>query len=139
METTGRRSVLVRITKNPFFNFKESVKQRLRNDNVKKSAATISVIAGREWRSMNADAKKPFRKLASLAQSKGRSYFISLEYLNTYVRYPDSIQFDENVMKLAPILNKLRVSINANGSASSNEMSPKPDKKFGGYEVPAQI
>lgn len=81
----------------------------------------------RMYGAMSADAKKSFRKLANLAKKKVKSFFIILEHMNTYIRYSDSIQFDKNVMKMAPILNKLHVTMIQQRAASEENVSPKPD------------
>lgn len=126
----GHSTILVRITKNSFFNYRECVKQRLRTQNIRHSATEISKITSQEWSRMDEEKRNPYQQLANLSKTKGRSFFMRLEHLNTYIRYPNAIQFDQHVIKLIPKLNKIRDKFR---TKPIRKFTPNKSGIFGGY------
>ncbi len=142
----GHRGTAVRVTKNPFFNFRILLKYRRGVVAARSSAATLSTVASREWNAMSDHQKIPYRKLADICKSKGKPFLASLQHLLTFVEFPDNNSFNEHVARVRPLTGAVNsTAIKGGGNPFSKASpdprqfeSPQPYVNFGGYDTSAR-
>lgn len=153
--SAGGRRTMIKITRNPFFNYRTLVRHRLQTAAAASlNAIVVSTVAGREWSALDEQQKRPYRRLAHLSQMNGGPFFVQLEHLRTFVRYPECVHNNEYWARVRASTSARASAATAGGSghkvarprpprttdespqaAQSVGVSPQPDANFGGYDV----
>lgn len=142
---------MIKITRNPFFNFRTLVRHGVGGAvTAGRNAIALSTMAGREWSALDEQQKRPYRRLAHLSKMNGGPFFVRLEHLRTFLRYPECVHNNEYLARIrkpssakaaggsghrGPELPAAEPQPAPKTTVRLDGASPQPDVNFGGYDV----